>query len=78
MKDWTEQLISDISELDNKCFNEMPLSILIETSVDDNGNRYFDCTVYTGFDKQEGLLLVDVIGVDSLSELFSELVKKWS
>lgn len=76
MKDWLEQLYDDISELDNKCYNEMPLSILIRTDLNEDGERYFDCTIFKGHADIEQTL-VDVIGADSLSELFKELVKEW-
>lgn len=78
MKEWAEQLFDDVSELDNKCYNEMPLTILIRTDLNDDGERYFDCSIYKGHaDMDEGVTLVDVIGAESLFELFSELVKEW-
>lgn len=76
-KPWTDQLVSDISDLDNKCFNEMPLTIVIRTDSDDKGERFFDASVFTGFEEGKGKTLVDVIGAESLSELFKELVKAW-
>lgn len=78
MKDWTEQLIGDIIELDNKCYNKMPLTILIRTDLDDNGERFFDASVYTGHEDGKGDSLCDVIGADSLSELFKELNQEFS
>lgn len=76
-KDWTKQLIDDVSELDNNCFNDMPLTIVIRTGQEDNGDRYFDATVYTGHEENKGDTLADVVGADSLSELFNDLVKNW-
>lgn len=77
MVNWTEQLISDVSDLDNKCYNTMPLTIIIRTDLDDNGDRFFDATVFTGFNEAEGNHITDVVGADSLSELFRELARDW-
>lgn len=78
MKDWIQQLVTDVSDIDDKCFNDMPLTIVIRTGQDDSGKRYFDATVFTGHQtEQEGKTLVDVIGAEELSELFEELAKSW-
>ena len=77
MINWTEQLISDVTDLDNKCYNTMPLTIIIRTDLDDNGERFFDATIFTGHDEAKGDHVADVIGADSLSELLKELVENW-
>lgn len=79
-KDWTKQLIDDVSEIDNKCFNEMPLSIVIRTGQTDDGDRYFDAAIYDGeqYNPTLGNCLAEYLGAESLNELFQELNKVWS
>lgn len=75
MIDPIEQLYQDVSELDNQCYNKMPLTIVIRTGQNDDGERYFDASVFTGHIDGQGNNLADVINAESLSELFNELVK---
>lgn len=68
---WAEQVGNDIET--KLIFNTMPLSIVIRTGQNDNGERYFDASIFTGHENDKGDNLVDVINAESLSELFKEL-----
>jgi hypothetical protein len=72
-----KQLIDNIYELDNQCYNTMPLTIIIRTDLDDNGERFFDAEVFTRFNRDEGEHIAEVVGAEDLAELFKELIEKW-
>jgi len=78
LKHWTEEIGQAVDEIDSKSFEAHPVTVVITTDLDDNGDRYFDATIFKGLlPVSGGLSLVEYIGAESLSELLQKLNEGW-